>query len=276
MHRRIIASLPHVAESRHARRKCDVCQILSWIHDVWVEKFLQKTGIGIHRKTRNPEIEMKRVIIIRHGERIDETDPDLWMKYCRENYDSKSAEFDYRMNDPYLTEEGCQQAQEVAESLFKEIPSDELTEIPFIYCSKLVRSVQTAYHIALKLSKPIVLSKGFAMTAAAVEMIGDEFEFLPLSKLQELCPGVEFIDGDVEIAHSIPSQSWIHPIHHVVGNHQVSLIVAHRESIRNLAKCRLRTPYCCYGVFHVPHHSRILDHIELMRLAHRDGNEIDF
>jgi hypothetical protein len=225
---------------------------------------------------RSNKKKMKKIIVIRHGERIDETDPTYWMNYCKENYDSKTVEFEYRINDPYLTEEGCQQAQEVAESLFKEIASDQLDEIPFIYCSKLVRSVQTAYYIAMKLSKPIVLSKGFAMTAAAVEDIGDEFQFLPLTKLQELCPGVEFIDGDVEVAHSIPSQSWIHPIHHVVGNHEFSLVVAHRESIRNLAKTRLRTPYCCYGVFHVPSHCRILEHIELTKLARRSGEEIDF
>jgi broad specificity phosphatase PhoE len=219
---------------------------------------------------------MNKIIVIRHGERIDEVDARSWMNYCREKYDSKTIEFEYRINDPYLTEEGCKQAQEVAESITREL-QDGGHDIPYIYCSKLVRSVQTAYYLALKISKPIVLSKGFSMTAAAVENIGDGFQYLPLERLQELCPGVEFVDGDIEATHAIPSQSWLHPIHHIIGIHPLSLVVAHRESIRNLAGSRFQTPYCCYGIFETPVVPTIPSRkIELTRLAHRNGNEIDF
>jgi broad specificity phosphatase PhoE len=232
--------------------------------------FQENSGIPAERGEKES---MSKIIVVRHGERIDEVDARSWMSYCRENYDPKSIQFEYRINDPYLTEEGCKQAQEVAESIAREL-QDIDHEIPYIYCSKLVRSVQTAYYIALKISKPVVLSKGFAMTAAAVENIGDEFEYLPLEKLQELCPGVEFIDGDAEAAHAIPSQTWLHPIHHITGLHLTSLVVAHRESIRNLARARLQTPYCCYGIFDRP--TTATPTIELSRLAHRDGNEIEF
>lgn len=220
--------------------------------------------------------EMRKVIVIRHGERIDETDPSYWFNHCKATYDPKINRMGYesRLSDPYLTENGNQQAQEVTNTLLKELSSYEINEITSIYSSKLIRSIQTAYSIAKKIHKPIILCKGFAMTAAAVESIGDEFQYLSLQEIQELCPGVELIDGDVD--EMIPSQSWLHPFHYVVRNHEVSLVVAHRESIRNLAQRRLRTPYCCYGVFHVPQHARILETIELKRLVHRDGNDIDF
>ena len=217
---------------------------------------------------------MKKLIIVRHGERMDEISPMDWLTYCRQNYDDKSTEFMSRINDPHLTRNGFQQAQEVAERMLLEL--EGIDDIPFIYCSKLIRAVQTAYYIALRLSKPIVISKGFALTAAAVDSAGDTFEYLTIEKIRELCPNVEIIDGDAE-EPAIPSQIWYHSLDHAIRNHTVSLVVAHRETIRNLARKRLHTPYCCYGIFDIPVDSNNkpkLNCIGLTRLMQRDGNEL--
>lgn len=68
-----------------------------------------------------------------------------------------------------------------------------------IFCSKLTRAVQTAYYIALELGLPIILSQGFAQTAAAVTRVPD-YEFLNISELQQLCPGTKVT------AHCIPDK----------------------------------------------------------------------
>lgn len=189
---------------------------------------------------------MKRLIVVRHGERMDESDPTDWYNYCRNNFDNTSSEFRSRISDPYLTRDGFIQAQQVAERILIEL---EGVDIPYIYCSKLIRAVQTAYFIALRLSKPILLSKGFALTAAAVDEVGDSFEYLSMEKIRELCPDVELIDGDAEDNTAgvvVPSQIWHHSLKHAIENHSISVVVAHRETIRNLARERLKTPYCCW------------------------------
>lgn len=216
-----------------------------------------------------------RVIVVRHGERIDEVDSSYWIDYCKQKYNPNySIEFESRINDPILTEEGCLQAQEVAETLLTELNEYNLEEISYIYSSKLIRSIQTAYYIALKLSKPILVSRGFAMTAAAVEDMGDQFQFLTIEEIQEFCPNVEIIDGDVDPSHphSVPSPNWWHSINHVINQNSISIIVAHRESIRNLVRRRFKTPYCCYGVFEKDHQK---NQIQLAKVSHRTGENID-
>mmetsp|Transcript_2569 Transcript_2569/g.2540 ORF Transcript_2569/g.2540 Transcript_2569/m.2540 type:complete len:238 (+) Transcript_2569:55-768(+) len=219
-------------------------------------------------------MERKKLIIVRHGERIDEINPMEWLNYCKTNYNERSIEFNSRLDDPHLTNDGLIQAQEVAESILHELQG---IDIPYIYCSKLIRAVQTAYYIALRLSKPIVVSKGFALTAAAVGNAGNSFNFLSIDEIRGFCPDIEIIDGDVEESYLIPSDNWHYPLKHVINNHSVSLVVAHRETIRNLARERLKTPYCCYGIFDIPvddENNPQLNMIKLEALMQRDRNRI--
>jgi broad specificity phosphatase PhoE len=233
-------------------------------------------------KREKKEREMKKLIVIRHGERIDEVDRNSWSRYCHETYRTErqreergeGPHYLSRFYDPYLTKEGCEQAQEVADKIVEEIEGEE---IPVIYCSKLVRAVQTAYYIALRLSKPIVVSKGFAMTSAAVEEVGEQFQFVTIDEIRELCPGVEWIDGDVSEEHAIPSSVWDDSIQYAIRNHTFSLIVAHRESIRYLSGIRMKLPYCAYGVFHIPNldDSPQFHQIKINRLMQRDGQQME-
>mgnify|MGYP003386077247 CR=1 FL=1 len=223
------------------------------------------------------------VVIIRHGERMDEVAglAEQWEAACRQDHSHCRETFYSRVNDPPLTEDGKLQAREVANTLKQELlKSPEMPQV--IFSSKLIRSLMTAYEIAKELSLPICVSRGFALTAAAVVKKGSKFSFLTLEQMRELCPGVELIDGDLDIFHPphlqpsqgadnsntstmatisvrprslsderldhIPDRSWEEALR-FLGNWKYSLVVAHRESIRNLSGQYLKTPYCCYGIF---------------------------
>lgn len=183
----------------------------------------------------------------------------------------------YRINDPPLTAAGVQQAQQVARTIVNELKGKTLT---CIFSSKLLRAVQTAREIALELSVPIILSSGFAKTAQAVESC-ELFEFLSLSEIMRLCPGVEIIDADMNTEHIepnvednlhnmyLPCDKWHHPIQHVSNNFPLSIVVAHRETIRNLCNHYFKAPYCCYGVFQFPTWS--YKDVVLERVMHPHG-----
>lgn len=239
------------------------------------------------------------VVIIRHGERMDEVAElaEQWNTACANDHSHCKVSFYSRINDPPLTENGKLQAREVANTLKQELL--KLPEMPqVIFSSKLIRSLMTAYEIAKELSLPICVSKGFALTAAAVARKCDRFSFLTLEEMQELCPGVVLIDGDLDMFHDpqqahvdsntdstnasrprsisderlihIPDTSWEKSLF-FLKNWKYSLVVAHRESIRNLSGSHLRTPYCCYGIFSL--HSE--NSPQLITLAERDGTRVE-
>jgi broad specificity phosphatase PhoE len=198
----------------------------------------------------------RTLVVVRHGERIDEVNPQEWTAICRQKYSHSSSQMYYRTNDPPLTTAGISQAQEVAKTLKSQLGDEH--QLQCIFSSKLIRAIQTAHQIALELSLPIVLSTGFARTAQAV---GDDdpFDFLSLEEIQTYCPGVTFIDADAnEISDDntslldsivIPSRKWHQSIEFIAEKYPLSILVAHRESIRNLLGRRYSTPYCCYGIF---------------------------
>lgn len=220
---------------------------------------------------------INNLIVVRHGERADEVSNE-WEMYCRKNVPTES--FYSRKNDPVLTWDGKVQAREVSKKIICEVEGKKIEKI---FASKLLRAVQTAYEIALELSVPIVVSKGFALTAAAVAKKGDDFEFLSLDVLKTYCHGVTLIDGDLSdnqdiskttndkftgdnssfnaenmdksecnqtiLPELIPSKSWNESISYVAEKYPFSIVVAHRELIRNLACQYIRLPYCCYAYF---------------------------
>lgn len=224
----------------------------------------------------------KKIYIVRHGERVDEVDPFEWERHCRATYNP--IDMYHRVNDPPLTPEGYTQASEVARTLKSELQD---ANVQVIFSSKLTRAVQTAYHIALEMRLPIVLSRNFALTAAAVSREPD-YSFLRMKELQALCPGVTLIDGDAvqskfdtdEIMASFAplpvTDTWHHAIEHVSSIQPVSIVVAHRESIRNMSQMFLKTPYCCYGVFHFPGDKpHAYQHAILHKLSRRCGSELE-
>lgn len=95
--------------------------------------------------------------------------------------------------------------------------------------------------------------------------------------------GVTLIDGDqdtIDAEYSdimLPrSTDWRHAIEYVAATFPLSLVVAHRESIRNMAQRHLKTPYCCYGIFHFYDDTPYQYEHSILRSLHRPcGQPID-
>jgi broad specificity phosphatase PhoE len=254
----------------------------------------------------NPGGQGSSVVVIRHGERMDEDfhSSHEWETHCKQSYSHDRALYNSRINDPPLTEKGKTQAKTVANTL-KEQLKDAPEQPKVIFSSKLIRSLMTAYEIALELSLPICVSWGFALTAAAVVRAGKKFQYLSIEELQAMCPGVQLIDGDENIFPDpqqslvpigddsgtasavrcgspflsfIPDKSWDKSVE-FLANWKYSMVVAHRETIRNLSGQYCNTPYCCYGTFNYSAQSHGLrDELtpQLQFLADKEGNAILF
>jgi hypothetical protein len=149
-----------------------------------------------------------------------------------------------------------------------------------LYASRLRRAIETAHRIALELKVPIFVSSGLAMTAKAVEeKTGGNFQFHTLEEIRAFCPGVDVYSCDPhdlslssegtsgltsasstpgcgipphldpQCAAEIPSNDWYDALANVAQRAVFSIIVCHRESIRNLSGLSVKVPYCCMGMF---------------------------
>ena len=175
------------------------------------------------------------------------------------------------MKDPPLTDRGIEGAVQVSLTL-KEIFPD----VKYVYSSKLIRAIQTAYPIARAFNDPLYVSRGLALTALAVSTY-DKFEMLRMSEIRALCPHVHVIncDGDDDdnadksntSEFRLPADDWFAAI---AGASELSsgssIVVAHRETLRALAGRRLSTPYCCFGIFDRKH-----DKFELVSIHDKLG-----
>lgn len=223
-----------------------------------------------HEQVRR-EMDGRSLIIVRHGERIDEVDEDLWMEAMRSH---RALRMGHRKRcrrsevaDPHLTDQGLRQAEHAAEHLLQLLAKDKPVEC--VYSSRLIRTVQTAYKIAVRFNVPIVLKSSLSESAAAVMRANGAFDFLSIEELAFFAPGVRLIDGDSvqeadeEDVHDFleeplgPStprndrlSNWERCLHRIAGRHERSVVVAHRETIRDLAPVMRRTvPYCGLACF---------------------------
>jgi hypothetical protein len=194
-------------------------------------------------------VEQKRLIVVRHGERIDEVDADLW--YRRKSRHSRQILRRRRCdmsddNDPNLTEEGLRQAEAAAEKIIQDASRDGYS-IDCIFSSKLIRAVQTAHKLAIRLNIPIVLSSSLAQSAAAVSRMGERFDFLAISELAHFAPGVELLDDE----STVPSSWESHLLDNIAARRNNCVVFAHRETIRDLVPefSRRKVPYCGMALF---------------------------
>lgn len=205
-----------------------------------------------------------KLIVVRHGERIDEVDADLW--YRRKHRQSRRILSRRRCdmsedNDPNLTDDGLRQAEAAADRIIQDAIRGGYS-IDCIYSSKLIRAVQTAHKLAIKLNIPIILSASLAQSAAAVERMGERFDFLSISELAHFAPGVELLDD----GSMIPSSWESHLLGTIVARRNNCIVFAHRETIRDLVPefSRRKVPYCGMALFthsEHPHQPLILDEI---------------
>ena len=110
------------------------------------------------------------------------------------------------------------------------------------------------------------VSTGLALTAEAVRSSNGKFEFLTVEEIQADCPLVRVIDADELISPSC----WLRCLEDIGSQSKVSVVVAHRETIRNLARRHFSTPYCCMGIVSLAKNNQF----EVIRVFDKGGSEI--
>ena len=194
---------------------------------------------------------MSFLYLIRHGERLDETDRSAWKKKLK-TYEGKCKNMNHRIADVCITEKGHREAEEMA-LYISSTKAKELEGIPCIYVSRLQRAIQTAYPLALKLGLPLMVSSGISTCALCVRKCIEKsmrFEFFKLDELQSMCKGVELIDVDDKYHPlHVPTKSWRKAIETIAMRsdelQKPLIIVGHRELNRNVVGNKnLKTPPC--------------------------------
>jgi broad specificity phosphatase PhoE len=162
--------------------------------------------------------------------------------------------------DPPLTRGGEQQAAESARQLRALLPGR-----PFdvVYCSPLLRCVQTAAPVATAFDVPITIVPGLGECCAALQSSNPRASkrwpklVRTLERLTELCPVATFTPPDPCFPEAFSSADGTCPGRLARGRHRV-LLVSHRESIRGLVALQpdyrrrasdMHTPYACVGLF---------------------------
>lgn len=215
-----------------------------------------------------------KLIVVRHGERLDESDLSSWFAISRKLKECTPRNHYAIDNDPPLTDSGLEMAETCSRTV-RGLLDKENINVQKVYASKLKRAYQTAYCIARRLNVPMYVSAGFALTAEAVRKAfcsDGQFEFLSVKEIQADCPGVVVIDLDTSLHKSHPAlHNWLDAIINVISKEEHSIIVAHRETIRNLYKRYCHTPYCCLGTFNYDTESGEFDLVEVLN---NDGTPV--
>ena len=195
------------------------------------------------------------VIVVRHGERIDETcEADAWYTRTPEN----------RQDDPEITQRGHAQAR-AAGPILADLLQQYQPQPDVVHCSTLQRCLETATSMtmAANIHLPIQPVNGLSACAAAVARAGQEsFPYLPADAIEAICqplavhPSLATPIGFLAtIADLATSQAG-----------GVLLTFAHREAIRDLkqlaatnsdvehhpelaVKMHHTPPYCAIAIF---------------------------
>mmetsp|Transcript_2511 Transcript_2511/g.4694 ORF Transcript_2511/g.4694 Transcript_2511/m.4694 type:complete len:225 (-) Transcript_2511:65-739(-) len=176
-----------------------------------------------------------RLILIRHGQRIDETPEGReWMENAGD-----------RWFDPPLTREGHGQAQEAGQLL-----AESGITVDTVHVSPLQRTLETAMHVQRQINAPnLHVVHGLASCAAAVKRYGlAQLGFLDGEALATEVPELTVNDRDT-IVESFEDAVERLCQDAIRRNVDQVVVVTHREGIRDLSDIAgtyiRRTPYCC-------------------------------
>ncbi|KAJ1457562.1 histidine phosphatase superfamily [Pelagophyceae sp. CCMP2097] len=168
--------------------------------------------------------------MLRHGERIDETDAgQAW----------KEATPRERRFDPPLTANGKQQARSAA---------GVLTGHGFrrIFSSPLQRCLETAFEVAQLLDLPVTVLPGLGECCAAAGRRKGLDGLLSREDMRRVCPRID-VFGDSAPKTFEAACAWL------AQSTGAVLAVSHREGICALSGEPLRLPYCAIGHFRFHH-----------------------
>ena len=209
---------------------------------------------------------INRMFVCRHSERIDEaskSEYQLWLESIDTMTNTTRPINDIK-KDPIITPRGKLFAQTLGLTLSRITELQDVTCM--IYCSRLKRCIQTAYEVAKILNLPVYVSTGLSQTAKAIEELDNKngFQFMPIEEIKETYNEVQWFccdqsydqngvkllaDGVFTDCPQVPWQDWSSPLKYIAQNNKISIVVAHRETIRKLVGSKVATPYCCMGIF---------------------------
>ena len=176
----------------------------------------------------------KELWIVRHGERVDETaGAAAW----------KLATPRCRHFDPPLTAAGAEQSRVAAEFLTRDQPAGGFDRI---FCSPCARTLGTAQELSSALGGlPVTVVPALAACAAAVKKHGlDRLPFLAAKEMGAICPALDTVVEDAPRGFEAACE-WLA----ARADRRNVLVVSHREGIRDLARERLKLPYCAIANF---------------------------
>ena len=184
-----------------------------------------------------------RILFVRHGERLDESDRMQWAAMrTRENW-----------HDPPLTETGREQAREAAHEVKKWLTACNCADQFTFFASPASRTLTTAVEVgALLGTPPVTVVHGlYACTAAAFER---GLHNLPLS-----CPKTFLGDYPLRALHGTSADDYFQALDQIASltplDYTTAVVVTHREGIRDVIKKavgtrpRIPMPYCATHLF---------------------------
>lgn len=213
---------------------------------------------------RARKLVVRKLVVVRHSERLDEVDSKGWYKTASESTCRRAKQ--YLFDDPPLTQNGHSIAALAVDVAFPEVSvfnhdiGSSSLSINKVYCSRLVRCIETAAAFAKRYDLPLFVSSGLAIHALAVQKSRGHFDFLTIDEIRELLAEhkLNIVDCDDSASpHYLPTArelfeqnlGMLVPIHAVLRREEASLIVAHRETIWQLVREKRKTPYCGTHVF---------------------------
>ena len=153
---------------------------------------------------------VQQFIVVRHSERLDETNMNAWKDMITKYKSShnttinngkvmKKRDVTSYTNDPPISDPtGVSYAKEAALTIKRLLDSSSIDYSTIrIFSSRLLRSIETSYHIAKELNQPIYLSGGLSNIISVVKNTKGCFEFISIAELQLKYPDVQFINCDV-------------------------------------------------------------------------------
>eukprot|EP00754_Rhynchopus_humris_P037924 Rhum_TRINITY_DN20627_c0_g1::Rhum_TRINITY_DN20627_c0_g1_i1::g.171586::m.171586 len=184
-----------------------------------------------------------RILFVRHGERLDESDHTQWAAVrTQENW-----------HDPPLTETGRQQAREAAHEVRKWLADRNCADKFTFFASPASRTLTTAVEVGTLLgTPPVTVVHGlYACTAAAFER--------GLHTLKLSCPKALLGDYPLRALHGTSADDYFQAMDQIaslIPLHQTTaVVVTHREGIRDVIKKavgrrpRMPMPYCATHLF---------------------------
>lgn len=155
-------------------------------------------------------VNANQFIVVRHSERLDETNANAWREMITKYKSSqnnntingkvvKKRDVTSYTNDPPISNPtGVSYAKEAAVTIKRLLDASSIDyNMIRIFSSRLLRSIETSYHIAKALNQPIYLSGGLSNIISVVKNTKGCFEFISIAELQWKYPDVEFINCDV-------------------------------------------------------------------------------